>query len=388
MTDFLVRRFIPNYEDTSSPAVRQAYGRLSGLVGIVFNLILAAGKLVAGMATGAISVTADAFNNLSDAGSSVVTLIGFHMAGKEADADHPFGHGRMEYLSGLFVSLLILLVGVELLQSSVGKIVHPTPVEFSWLSAAILAASVAVKLWLSFFNKKLGGRIGSAAMAATSTDSLSDAIATAVLLLGLLAGHFFDLALDGWLGVLVALFILKAGWGAAKDTIDPLLGKPADPELVRDIESTILAHEEISGIHDLVLHDYGPGRRMLSLHAEVSADCDVMLIHDVIDNVEREIHSTYDIQAVIHMDPVCNDALTIQLRGKVAALVHVIDPAMTIHDFRVVSGPSHTNLIFDVVVPHGFRLSDDEVRAVVQEAVSVLDGTYYTVIQVDHSYVE
>lgn len=388
MTDFLVRRFIPNCEDTSSPAVRQAYGRLSGLVGIVLNLILAAGKLVAGMATGAISVTADAFNNLSDACSSVVTLIGFHIAGKEADADHPFGHGRMEYLSGLFVSLLILLVGVELLQSSVSKIVHPTPVEFSWLSAVILAASVVVKLWLSFFNKKLGGRIGSAAMEATSTDSLSDAVATAVLLLGLLAGHFFDLALDGWLGVLVALFILKAGWGAAKDTIDPLLGKPADPELVRDIENTILTHEEISGIHDLVLHDYGPGRRMLSLHAEVSADCDVMLIHDVIDNVEREVRRAYGIEAVIHMDPVRNDELTIQLRGKVTMLVHAIDPVMSVHDFRITSGPSHTNLIFDVVVPHGFRLKDDQVKGAVQEAVAALDGTYYAVIQVDHSYVE
>lgn len=388
MTEFLVRRFIPDCEDTSAPAVRQAYGRLSGLVGILCNLILATGKLVAGMTAGAISVTADAFNNLSDAGSSVVTLIGFHMAGKEADADHPFGHGRMEYLSGLFVSLLILLVGVELFRSSVDKIIHPAVVEFSWLSVAILAVSVAVKLWMSFFNKQLGSRIGSAAMEATSADSFSDAIATAVLLLGLLAGHFFDLKLDGWLGVLVALFILKAGWGAAKDTIDPLLGKPADPELVRDIENTILTHEEISGIHDLVLHDYGPGRRMLSLHAEVSADCDVMLIHDVIDNVEREVRQVYGIEVVIHMDPVRNDELTIQLRSKVTMLVHAIDPAMSVHDFRITSGPSHTNLIFDVVVPHGFRWKDDQVKEAVKEAVAALDGTYYSVIQVDHSYVE
>jgi hypothetical protein len=213
-------------------------------------------------------------------------------------------------------------------------------------------------------------------------------VATGVLLLGLIVGHFFHIAVDGWLGVLVALFILKAGWGAAKDTIDPLLGKPADPVLVGEIEKTILAHGEISGIHDLVLHDYGQGRRMLSVHAEVSAEGDIMLIHDVIDNVEREIGDTYGIEAVIHMDPVRNDEQTLHLKEKVTILVHTIDPAMSIHDFRVVPGPSHTNLIFDVVVPHNFRLCDEALRQAVQEAVGVLDGTYYTVIQIDHSYVE
>ena len=388
MLDRFLRRLIPDYDRTTDPSVRHRYGVVAGGVGIVLNLILFAGKLAAGLLAGAVSVTADAFNNLTDAGSSVVTLIGFHLAGKQADTDHPFGHGRMEYLSGLFISLLILLVGVELFQSSVDRILHPSLVEFSWVSAAVLVASVLVKLWLCRFNRKLGRKIGSAAMEATAADCLSDAVATSVLLLGLLAGHFFKLQLDGWLGIAVALFILRAGWGAAKDTIDPLLGKPADPQLAKDIESTVLAHEEIGGIHDLVIHDYGPGRRMLSLHAEVCADEDVMLLHDVIDNVEREVRRVYGIEAVIHMDPVRNDELTIQLRGKVAVLVHAIDPAMSIHDFRMVQGPSHTNLIFDVVVPHGFRLSDDQIRRAVQEAVSVLDGTYYVVLQVDHSYVE
>lgn len=388
MTELLVRRFIQNADDTSSPAVRQAYGRLSGLTGILLNLLLASGKFLAGLLTGAISITADAFNNLSDAASSVVTLVGFQMAGKKSDADHPFGHGRMEYLSGLFVSVLILLVGVELLKSSVEKILHPQPVAFSWLSAGILAVSVCVKLWMCLFNRGLGRRINSAAMLATSTDSLSDAVATSVLLLGLLAGHFFHLPLDGWLGVAVALFILKAGWGAAKDTIDPLLGKPADPELVREIEATVLAHEEISGIHDLVIHDYGPGRRMMSLHAEVSADCDIMVVHDKIDNIERELNEVYGIEAVIHMDPVCNDEQTLQLRAKVALLVRSIDPALVIHDFRTVPGPTHTNLIFDVVVPHGFRMEDGQLKASIQQAVSVLDSTYRTVIQVDRSFVE
>ena len=388
MIDLLVRRFIQNADDTASPAVRQAYGRLSGLVGILLNLLLAAGKFLAGLLTGAISITADAFNNLSDAGSSVVTLIGFQMAGKKADADHPFGHGRMEYLSGLFVSVLILLVGVELFKSSVEKVLHPTPVDFSWLSAVILAVSICVKLWMCLFNRKLGRRIDSAAMLATSTDSLSDAVATAAVLAGLLAGRFTSLPVDGWVGLLVSLFILKAGWGAAKDTIDPLLGKPADPALVREIEATVLAHEEISGIHDLVIHDYGPGRRMMSLHAEVSADCDIMVVHDKIDNIERELYEVYGIEAVIHMDPVRNDEQTLQLRARVALLVQSIDPALSIHDFRTVPGPTHTNLIFDVVTPHGFRLEDDQLKASIQQAISVLDSSYRTVIQVDRTYVE
>ena len=388
MTELLVRRFIQNADDTSSPAVRQAYGRLSGLVGILLNLLLSAGKFLAGLLTGAISITADAFNNLSDAGSSVVTLIGFQMAGKKADADHPFGHGRMEYLSGLFVSVLILLVGVELFKSSVEKILHPTPVDFSWLSVGILAVSVCVKLWMCLFNRRLGRRIGSAAMQATSTDSLSDAVATSAVLAGLLVGRFTPLTIDGWVGLLVSLFILKAGWGAAKDTIDPLLGKPADPELVQEIEATVLAHEEISGIHDLVIHDYGPGRRMMSLHAEVPADCDIMVVHDKIDNIERELNEVYGIEAVIHMDPVRNDEQTLQLRAKVAMLVRSIDPSLSIHDFRIVPGPTHTNLIFDVVAPHGFRLEDDQLKASIRQAVSVLDSTYRTVVQVDRSYTE
>jgi len=388
MTNFLIRRFIKNYENTSSPGVRQAYGRLSGVTGIVLNLLLALGKLLAGLLTGAISVTADAFNNLSDAASSVVTLIGFRLAGQKPDADHPFGHGRMEYLSGLFVSVLILLVGVELIQTSFDKILHPAEVEFSWLSAGILLVSILVKLWMGLFNRKLGRAIQSAAMQATATDSLSDCVATAAVLAGLLVSHFFHLSIDGWVGLAVSAFILKAGWGAMKDTIDPLLGKPADPDLVASIEQTVLAHEEISGIHDLVIHDYGPGRRMMSLHAEVSADCDILSVHDEIDNIEKELFDTYGIQSVIHMDPVRNDEQTLQLRGKVALLVQAIDPALTIHDFRTVPGPTHTNILFDVVAPHGFRLEDDQLKVSIRQAVSVLDPSYFAVIEIDHAFTE
>lgn len=388
MTQFLISRFLPHPQDTDSAAGREAYGRLSGLVGIVLNLLLAAGKFAAGAVTNSISVMADAFNNLSDAGSSVVTLVGFHMAGKQADADHPFGHGRIEYLSGLFVSALILLVGMELFQTSVDKIFHPQSVHFSLLSAGILLASVCVKLWLSHFNRTLGKTIHSSAMEATAADSLSDAVATGAVLLGLVVHQLTNRSVDGWVGVLVSLFILKAGWEAAKDTIDPLLGKPADPQLVHAIEQTVLAHEEIRGMHDLVIHDYGPGRRMLSLHAEVPADCDLMATHDLIDNVERELEQAFQTEAVIHMDPIRTDEITSHLREETAALVREIDPALTIHDFRITSGPSHTNLIFDVVAPYGFSMDEAALTGAIQEKVSALEGTYYAVVKIDHAYTE
>ena len=269
-----------------APETRQRCGTLSGAVGIGLNLLLFLGKLFAGIATASIAVTADAFNNLSDAASSVVTLVGFRLAGQKADEEHPFGHGRMEYLAGLVVAMLILLVGVELGQSSLDKIVHPEPVAFSPLSAGILAVSVAVKLWMFFFNRGLSRQIQSAALAATAADSLSDAAATSILLAGLLAGQFLRLPLDGWLGLGVALFILRTGWGAAKDTADPLLGRPMDRALAEDIDRIVLGHQYILGIHDLVYHDYGPGRAMMSFHAEVPADANLLEIHDVIDHIE------------------------------------------------------------------------------------------------------
>lgn len=389
MTDWLVQRCIRRPEDGSDPAVRQAYGLLSGGVGIVLNLLLSAGKFVAGVLTGSIAVTADAFNNLSDAGSSVVTLVGFRMAAKRADDDHPFGHGRIEYLSGLAVAVAILVVGLELAKSSLEKVLHPVEVAFSWLSVGILCASILVKLWMFFFDRNLSRRIGSAAMMATATDSLSDAAATSAVLLGTLVGHFADLYIDGWVGVLVAVFILRAGWGAAKDTLDPLLGQSPDPELVRGIQETVLGRPEIVGMHDLVVHDYGPGRCMASLHAEVPMDADILVIHDVIDNLERELRRKLGVEVVIHMDPIAvGDPRTDALKAQVTELVRRIDPDMTIHDFRMTAGPEHTNLIFDVAVPYHCRLEDEQVQEAIGAAVKALPGNYYTVVSVDHVYAD
>ena len=374
--------------DPQDPAVRRRCGVLSGGIGIGLNLLLFLGKLLAGIMTASIAITADALNNLTDAASSVVTLIGFRLAGQEADEEHPFGHGRMEYLAGLVVSMLILLVGLELARSSFQKILHPEPVAFSALSAGILTAAVAVKLWMFWFNRGLSRRIQSAALSATAADSLSDAAATGTLLLGLLAGYFFKLPLDGWLGLGVALFILRAGWGAAKDTVDPLLGRPMDRSLAADIDRLVLGHEYILGIHDLVYHDYGPGRAMMSFHAEVPAEADLLEIHDVIDHIERELKFKHHIETCVHMDPVVRDSRTEALRGQTAEIAREIDPALTIHDFRVTAGPIHTNVLFDVMVPYGFRLSDSEVRGRLAEGIKALSDRYFPVIQVDHSYVE
>ena len=374
--------------EPQDPEARRRCGILSGGIGIALNLLLFGGKLTAGILTASIAITADAFNNLSDAASSVVTLVGFRLAGREADEEHPFGHGRMEYLAGLVVAMLILLVGVELAQSSLQKIIHPEPVSFSVLSAGILSASILVKLWMFWFNRGLSRAIRSAALAATAADSLSDAAATGTLLLGLLAGHFLKLPLDGWLGLAVALLILRTGWGAAKDTVDPLLGRAMDPELAADIDRIVLGHEYILGIHDLVYHDYGPGRAMMSLHAEVPADADFLEVHDVIDHIERELKARHHIETSIHMDPVVRDGRTEMLLGQVAGSAREREPALTINDFRITAGPIHTNLVFDVVVPYGFALSDSEVRGRLSEEIKKLSDRYFSVIQVDHSYVE
>ena len=386
MIDFFLRRWVSDHQNTQDPAVRQRYGTLSGVVGIVLNLLLFAGKFLAGALTASIAVIADAFNNLSDAGSSIVTLVGFRLAGQKADEDHPFGHGRMEYLSGLLISLVILLVGLELGKSSVEKILHPEEVTFSWLSVGILAAAILVKLWLFWFNRALSRRIGSAAMAATATDSLSDAAATTVVLACTFIDHYLHVNIDGVAGLVVAVFILRAGWGAAKDTLDPLLGQSPDPALVSAIQKDILAHPEIIGIHDMIVHDYGPGRAIMSLHAEVPADCDIMAAHDTIDAVEQEIKNKYHILTVIHMDPISLDESTVQLRQQIAALVREIDPELSIHDFRITAGPKRTNLIFDVVAPYRCPLSDSELRAAIDRKAKELSPTYFTVVEIDHAY--
>jgi len=386
MINLLARLFLKP-EGKPESDLRKAYGVLCGAVGIGLNVLLFLGKLFAGTLSGSIAITADAFNNLSDAGSSFITLMGFQLAGQKPDSDHPFGHGRMEYLSGLIVAFLILLMGFELAKSSVGKILHPSLVDFSPLVLVILCASIAVKLYMSFYNRQLGKQLNSAAMLATSTDCLSDSVSTAAVLLATLAGHFFHLMIDGWVGILVALFILWSGIKAAKDTVDPLLGTPPTQEFVGEIRDIVMKHPGIVGIHDLMVHDYGPGRCMISLHAEVSADDNVLALHDEIDHIERELQETLGCHAVIHMDPLeVHDGVTEETRQRVVALVHCIDDAINIHDFRMVTGPTHTNVIFDAVVPFGFRLSDKEVEEKIKTIVRTLDGNYFAVVNVERSY--
>ena len=383
----MLARLLLRPEGRDEAALRKGYGMLCGAVGIFLNVLLFAGKFFAGTLSGSIAITADAFNNLSDAGSSFVTLLGFQLAGQKPDSDHPFGHGRIEYLSGLAVSVLILLMGLELGKSSLSKIFHPTPVDSGPLVIAILCVSIAVKLYMSFYNRTLGRQLNAPAMLATASDSLSDSAATAAVLLATLVGHFTGVMIDGWCGVLVAVFILWSGLKAAKDTIDPLLGTPPQPEFVERIRSLVMAHTAVIGIHDLIVHDYGPGRRMISLHAEVSSSGNMMELHNEIDNIESELREKLGCEAVIHMDPiVTDDGITAPTRDRVAALVHGIDDAISIHDFRMVSGPSHTNVIFDAVVPYHFRLSDEEVVEKIKTAVRTLDDHYYAVVRVERSY--
>lgn len=388
MIHFLAKHIIKDYENVSSPAVRRAYGILCGCVGIALNLLLFAGKLLAGILSRSIAVTADAVNNLSDAGSSVVTLLGFKLAAQKPDKDHPFGHGRLEYISGLVVSMVILLMGVELGKTSLEKILHPEPVEFSPLVAGILCVSVLVKLYMVLYNRRIGKRIQSAAMAATAADSLSDCLATTAVLLGALAGHFWNLQIDGWCGAAVALFILWSGFGAARETVNPLLGQPPSPEFVEQIRELVRAQPKIIGIHDLIVHDYGPGRRILSLHAEVPASGDILELHDVVDALERQLNDELGCLATIHMDPVVNDGgATDEARERVQAVVRVIDPGISIHDFRMVPGPTHTKLIFDAEVPYQCTLPDQDIRQRIQAAVQALDENWSAVVELEKSYV-
>ena len=388
MISLLAKWLIPNREQVEDSAVRRAWGALCGFVGIGLNILLFAGKLAAGTLSGSIAITADAFNNLSDAGSSVVTLLGFRLAGKKPDAGHPFGHGRLEYVSGLIVAGLILLMGAELAKSSVDKILHPEAVTFSWLAAGILLASIGVKLYMYLYNRAVGKKIKSAAMSATAADSLSDTAATSAVLLAMVIGKLTDVQLDGWVGLVVALFILWSAVQAARDTISPLLGQAPDSMLVKEIESLVMAHDTVVGIHDLVVHDYGPGRCIISLHAEVPADRQVLELHDVIDNIEEELAQKLHCEAVIHMDPVVvGDPTVTALHQQVAALVKTIDPRISIHDFRMVPGQTHTNLIFDAVIPFDERLTRLQVAERIRQMVSEMEGNFRAVVKVENSYV-
>lgn len=389
MVGLLAKHFIKDRENVTSPAVRQAYGMLCSIAGIFFNVLLAGGKCLAGVISGSIAIMADAANNLSDAASSVIVLIGFKMAGQKPDKDHPFGHGRIEYISGLLVSVLIIFMAWELFQSSVGKIFHPEETKLEPVVAVILIASIFVKLYIFFYNHNIGKRIDSEAMLAASKDSISDMAATGAVLLSMLVSHAFHVNIDGWCGILVALMIFYAGITSAKDTISPLLGQPPEPGFVKKIEEIVMSYEEVIGIHDLIVHNYGPGRTMISLHAEVPAEGDILVLHDMIDNIERKLREEMGCEAVIHMDPVCmKDEETQKLKKLVVQAAAEIAEELSVHDFRIVRGPTHTNVIFDLVVPYDFKLSDEKTAEQLKERIQEYDSTYYAVIEVDKEYVE
>ena len=389
MITLLSRILIKNSKNYSDPEVRMKYGVLCGGVGIFLNILLFAGKYFAGVLAASVAITADAFNNLSDAGSSIVSLIGFKLSGQKPDPQHPYGHGRLEYISGLIVSMVIILMGFELFKSSIEKIIHPEATSFSWLSIGILIASIAVKAYMFIYNSRTSKKIASVAMKATALDSLTDCIATFAALLAMFAGKLFGFKLDGWCGAAVSLFVIYSGLSSAKETITPLLGQPPEKELVESIEETVMAHDGILGIHDLVVHDYGPGRMMMSLHAEVSADGNILEIHDMIDNIEKELNNKFKCEAVVHMDPIMSDdAETNELKGRVKEILASIDPELKMHDFRIVSGNTHTNVLFDIVVPFKFRLTDDELRDVISDELNKgSEKKYYPVINIDRNYV-
>ena len=382
----LIVKFL-KLEELPNDKKRSAYGKLCGIVGILLNLVLFAGKFFAGVLSNSIAITADAFNNLSDAGSSVITLAGFKLAEQKPDPDHPFGHGRIEYLSGLIVSAVILLMAFELVKDSLDKILHPADVEFSLIIIAILIASIAVKCYMAFYNFNIGKRIDSAALKATGTDILSDCISTAVVLLATVVGHLSGLQIDGYCGIAVGCLIFWAGINAAKDTLDPLLGQPPEKEYVDEIEKTVLNFDEnIIGIHDLIVHDYGPGRQIISLHAEVPAEENLLKIHDIIDNLEMALREKLGCLTTIHMDPVVTtDKRVDELKARCNNILKEIDEVLSLHDFRVVFGDTHTNLIFDIVIPHNFRISDKDTLKLIQEKIkSSIGKNYFAVIHIDN----
>lgn len=383
MRTLLLRLFVKS-QDPGDPQFRSDCGKLAGAVGIVCNLFLFFGKLLAGLLSGAVSVMADAVNNLSDASSSLITLLGFKLAEKPADPHHPYGHARMEYLSGLVVSAMILLIGAELVKSSVDKILHPEAVHFTWLTAGILIASILVKLWLATFCRSLGKTIGSATLEATAADSRNDVISTAAVLGAGVLGQVFSWKIDGYVGLAVALFILYSGIGIARDTVSPLLGEAPDPELIHAIGEKICSYEKVLGIHDLMVHDYGPGRRFASVHVEMDSKDDVLICHDIIDTIERDFLEQDHIHLVIHYDPlVTNDQELTHMRELVEQEIHGIDPRLSIHDFRMVRGPRHTNLVFDLSIPFDLCSKQEQLKTLIDQRVQFEGTKYFTVITFD-----
>lgn len=384
MTNMLLRLFIKNCDDTQNPAVRSAIGKLAGLTGIVCNCLLTVLKLVIGQLVGSMAIIADGVNNLSDAASSLTTLLGFRMAQRPADKQHPYGHARYEYLSGLAVAALILLIGAELVKSSIAKIINPEPIDISAATIALLAASVAMKLWMSGFYKTLGKKINSTALYATSVDSRNDVISTCAVLLGCLVNYLFGLNIDGYVGLAVAIFILYSSVGIAKDTISPLLGQQADDELVDKITELVLSHEKVLGVHDLLVHDYGPGRCYASAHVELSADEDPMACHDIIDDIECDVLEKMNVHFVIHYDPVVqNDAEQNEMRRTVGEIIRELNPAFSIHDFRIVRGSAQSKLVFDLGVPYSMIEKKKEIKERIDAALDERGKKYITIIRFD-----
>lgn len=388
MTKFLIKLFVKNNADVTDPAVRGRYASLAAFTGIVLNLLLFAGKLTAGLLAASVAVVADAFNNMSDAGSAVVTLIGFRLALKPVDKGHPLGHGRLEYIAGFIVDLLIILVGAELFKSSFEKILSPSLPSVSVLTYALLSAAILVKLWLFFFYRKIGKLIDSSAIRASAFDSLSDTAATALVLISALVSKFAGLAIDSWAGILVASFILFTGFKAAKETIDLLLGTPPKPEFIEEIRNFVKGYPEVAGIHDLIIHDYGPGRKFISFHAEVPADSDINYAHDVIDCVERDMNEKFGCIVTIHLDPIeMNDARVQEMKKLAEESAAEIDPAFTIHDFRMTSGGKHVNMIFDLQVPSDSKMPTEEAAKRVAERISEKNPDCYAVIKAEHPFI-
>lgn len=389
MVTLLARLCIKDYKAYGDTKVRERYGVLSGCVGILLNVMLFALKFFAGLVSHSIAITADAFNNLSDAGSSVITLLGFKLSSAEPDPEHPFGHGRLEYLSGLLVSAIIIIMGFELFKDSVDKILHPQDMAFSPLVIGILLISIAIKLYMAYYNRALADKLDSAAMRATATDSMSDSLATFIVLISTIFCEFTSLHIDGYCGLIVAVIVIWAGISAGKETLDPLLGQPPEAEFVEQIESIVESQEGIIGLHDLVVHNYGPGRVMISLHAEVPANVDVMISHDVIDRTEHILKKELHCEAVIHMDPVVTDDPRVNhLHEDVKRIVEDWNEKASIHDFRVVFGNTHTNLVFDVVVPYQIKMSEYEITEQLQKRVSEQIGKeYFIAIDIDRKYI-
>lgn len=384
MTKLLLRLFVKNHENSEDMAVRASVGKLAGATGIVCNIILFLGKLIAGLLAGSVAIVADAVNNLSDASSSVVTLLGFRLAQRPADQDHPYGHARYEYLSGLMVAVLILVIGVELVKSSVGKIIHPEAIDFSLLTVGILVASVLVKLWMSMFFGALGKRINSLTLQATSVDSRNDVVSTIAVLAGCLVGYVFHVNIDGFVGLLVALFILYSGVNIVKETISPLLGKQADEVLVEKIKSLVFSHGEVLNVHDLLIHDYGPGRCFASIHAEVSAKLDPMKVHDILDNIECEVLDKLNVHLVIHYDPVLpDDDEWLEMSGVMGEIISEVAPEVSMHCFRMVGGAKQKNLVFDLSVPYDFERPNRELKREIDRKLQERNKNYGTIIRFD-----